>query len=56
LIAPQTWTTVELNDLRFGYSFLGAQRQTGRDALAGWVYVVNGNQDAGQSMNGREQH
>jgi inner membrane protein len=56
LIAPQTWTTVELNDLRFGYSFLGAQRQAGRDALAGWVYVVNGNQEAGQSMNGREQH
>jgi inner membrane protein len=56
LIAPQTWTTVELNDLRFGYSFLGSQRQVGRDALAGWVYIVNGNQDAGQSMNGREQH
>ncbi len=56
LIAPQTWTTVEFNDLRFGYSFLGSQRQAGRDALAGWVYIVNGNQDAGQSMNGREQH
>jgi len=30
----QTWTTVEFTDLRFGYSYLGAGRTSGRNALA----------------------
>jgi inner membrane protein len=52
----QTWTTVEFSDLRFNYSYLGAGRATGRNPLGGWVYVVDGREDAGEAMNGREQH
>ena len=51
----QTWTTVEFTDLRFGYSYLGAGRTSGRNALGGAVYIVDGHEDAGESMNGREQ-
>ena len=51
----QTWTTVEFSDLRFNYSYLGAGRATGRNPLGGWVYVVDGREDAGEAMNGREQ-
>jgi len=49
----RTWTTVEFTDLRFNYSFLATQ---GRAPLSGWVYIVDGHDDAGESMNGREQH
>ncbi|MGA3049710.1 MAG: metal-dependent hydrolase [Terracidiphilus sp.] len=49
------WTTVEFSDLRFGYSYLGAGRATGRSPLSGWVYIVDGHEDAGEAMNGREQ-
>jgi inner membrane protein len=52
----QTWTTVEFTDLRFGYSYLGTGRATGRSPLGGWVYIVNGHEDAGEAMGGREQH
>lgn len=52
----RTWTTVEFTDLRFGYSYLGAGRAVGRNPLGGWVYIVDGHEDAGESMNGREQH
>jgi inner membrane protein len=52
----QTWTTVEFTDLRFDYSYLGTGRPTGRSPLGGAVYIVNGHEDAGQAMNGREQH
>jgi len=51
----QTWTTVEFSDLRFGYSYLGAGRATGRNPLGGAVYIVDGHEDAGEAMNGREQ-
>ena len=51
----QTWTTVEFSDLRFAYSFLGRERSSGSSPLSGWVYIVDGRDDAGESMNGREQ-
>jgi len=56
LLPPQTWTTVEFSDLRFAYSYLGAGRTVGRNPLGGAVYIVNGRDDAGEAMNGREQH
>jgi inner membrane protein len=49
------WTTVEFTDLRFAYSFLGTGRATGRTPLGGWVYIVDGRDDAGEAMDGREQ-
>jgi len=56
-LPPQeTWTTVEFSDLRFAYSYLGAGRAVGNNPLGGWVYIVDGREDAGESMNGREQH
>ena len=51
----QTWTTVEFTDLRFAYAFLGRGRSSGRSPLSGWVYIVDGRDDAGEAMNGREQ-
>jgi inner membrane protein len=55
----RTWTTVEFTDLRFDYSFLatrGTMPGTARRApLGGWVYIVDGHEDAGEAMNGREQ-
>jgi inner membrane protein len=51
----QTWTSVEFTDLRFAYSFLGRGRSSGRSPLSGCVYIVDGRDDAGESMNGREQ-
>jgi inner membrane protein len=52
----RTWTTIEFTDLRFDYSYLGAARSVGRNALGGAVYIVDGREDAGESMNGRVQH
>ena len=49
------WTTVQFTDLRFDYSYLGSGRATGRSPLDGWVYIVDGHDDAGEVMNGREQ-
>jgi inner membrane protein len=51
----RTWTTVEFTDLRFDYPFLGTSDQPARAALAGWVYIVDGHDDAGEGMNGREE-
>ncbi|HZP07218.1 MAG TPA: metal-dependent hydrolase [Terracidiphilus sp.] len=50
------WTTVEFSDLRFSYRFLASQRETTRVPLSGWVYIVDGTEDAGEAMGGREQH
>jgi inner membrane protein len=52
----RTWTTVEFIDLRFDYSYLGTGRATGSSPLAGWVYIVDGREDAGEALGGREQH
>ena len=50
------WTTVEFTDLRFNYDILGTGRAPGRNTLGGWVYIVDGHEDAGEAMGGREQH
>lgn len=55
-LAPnRVWTTVEFSDLRFAYSFLGSGRASGRAPLSGWVYIVDGREDGGEVMNGRQQ-
>jgi inner membrane protein len=51
----RTWTTVEFTDLRFDYQFLGAPRSAGRAPLGGWVYIVDGRYDGGETMGGRTQ-
>ncbi len=51
----RTWTTVEFTDLRFDYPFIGTHSAATRSPLGGWVYIVDGWQDAGESMDGREQ-
>ncbi|MGA3082782.1 MAG: hypothetical protein ABSD44_15630, partial [Terracidiphilus sp.] len=55
----RAWTTVEFTDLRFAYSYLGwglgAGRTLLRNPLGGWVYIVDGRDDAGEAMDGREQ-
>jgi inner membrane protein len=55
LLPNRTWTTVEFTDLRFDYAFLGTRSASARSPLAGWVYIVDGRDDAGEVMNGREQ-
>jgi inner membrane protein len=50
------WTTVEFSDLRFHYKFLPTQNAATRSTLSGWVYIVDGRDDAGEAMGGREQH
>jgi inner membrane protein len=49
------WTTVQFTDLRFDYSYLGADRTPEGSPLDGWVYILDGRDDAGEAMNGREQ-
>ena len=51
----RAWTTVEFDDLRWGYSYLGTGRSPNRSPLSGWVYIVDGRDEAGEAMNGREQ-
>jgi inner membrane protein len=56
LPAGRQWTTVEFTDLRFRYPFLGsAGRSHDSPPLSGWVYIVDGRDDAGEVMNGRVQ-
>ena len=50
------WTTVEFSDLRFQYKFLPTQDAATRSALSGWVYIVDGRDDAGEAMGGHQQH
>jgi inner membrane protein len=49
------WTTVEFTDLRFDYSYLGAGRTSNKHPLGAAVYIVDGRDDAGEAMGGREQ-
>jgi inner membrane protein len=50
------WTTIEFSDLRFQYPVFGsAARNSGPPRLGGWVYIVDGREDAGEAMNGRVQ-
>ncbi len=55
LPANRTWTTVEFTDLRFDYSFLATRGTAGHAPLGAWVYIVDGHEDAGEAMDGREQ-
>jgi len=65
LPAGRAWTTVELSDLRFAYPYLDTsmvgdsgrnlEELLARSGLSGWVYVVDGKEEAGEFMNGREQ-
>ncbi len=50
-----TWTAVEFYDLRFAYAFRGSGGISRPSPLSAWVYIVDGHEDAGQFMNGREQ-
>jgi len=45
------WTTVEFLDLRFDYSFMG-RRTPDRAPLVGWVYIVDGRDEALEGMDG----
>jgi inner membrane protein len=49
------WTTIEFSDLRFAYSLMGTPSNARRSPLGGWVYIVDGRQDAGEGMGGRQQ-
>jgi inner membrane protein len=51
----RAWTTVEFSDLRFAYAFRGTGRATGPSPLSGWVYIVDGRDEAGEGLDGREQ-
>ncbi len=51
----RSWTTVEFTDLRFDYSFLATRGSHGHAPLSGWVYIVDGREDAGEAMDGREE-
>jgi hypothetical protein len=63
--ATRPWTTIEFSDLRFAYSYLdtsmvGSSNQRLdqtliQSPLSAWVYIVDGKEDAGQFLNGREQ-
>lgn len=49
------WTTVEFSDLRFAYSFRGGHDMAMPSGLTGWVYIVDGRDDGGEAIGGREQ-
>lgn len=55
LLPGQVWTTVQFSDLRFNYSFLPNSRAVSRNPLGAEVYIVDGREEAGSSMNGRAQ-
>jgi len=59
LPANRQWTTVEFTDLRFNYPFLGsgggARGASNSPPLSGWVYIVDGRDDAGEALNGHVQ-
>jgi len=50
----RAWTAVQFSDLRFAYDFLGRGRSPASSVLTGWVYIVDGHEEAGESLNGRE--
>jgi inner membrane protein len=57
------WSTVEFSDLRFAYNFLDTGMSSSqpldpaltRSRLSGWVYILNGQEEAGQFLDGKEQ-
>jgi inner membrane protein len=55
LPAGRAWTTVQFSDLRFAYSFLPNSSAVPRNPLGAEVYIVDGHEEAGSSINGRPQ-
>jgi inner membrane protein len=55
LPAQRTWTTVRFADLRFNYPITWIREASDRWPLTGWVYIVDGSEEAGEAMAGREQ-
>jgi inner membrane protein len=55
LVPGRTWTTVEFSDLRFAYAFRGTGGSTGPATLSGWVYIVDGRDEAAEGMGSRVQ-
>jgi inner membrane protein len=55
LPAGRTWTTIEFTDLRFSYAFVGGESVRPPSGLTGAVYVIDGREDGGEFMGGREQ-
>ncbi len=55
LTPGRTWTTVEFIDLRFAYAVRETGSASGPPLLSGYVYIVDGHEDAGEFMNGQEQ-
>ncbi len=54
-LAPgRQWATVIFNDLRFDYSPVGSGSRD-RSPLSGWVYIVDGREEAGSGMGGNVQ-
>ena len=51
----RTWTTVEFTDLRFGYDFRGTGNTRPPGGLTGAAYIIDGREEAGQEIGGREQ-
>jgi inner membrane protein len=49
------WTTVEFTDLRFAYAFIQRGQARPPSGLSGWVYIVDGRDEAAEGMGGREQ-
>ncbi|HEU5458324.1 MAG TPA: metal-dependent hydrolase [Terracidiphilus sp.] len=45
----RTWTTVQFQDLRFGYRFRALSR-SGSSPLDGWVYIIDNREDGGEGM------
>ena len=66
VLPPQRiWSAVEFNDLRFAYAYThtamnsnsqqSLEQMLARSGLSGWVYIIDGKEEAGQFMSGREQ-
>ncbi len=63
---PNAWTNVQFSDLRFAYPYLDSilpgtttislSHLLTNTGLTGWVYIVDGKQEAGEFLNRREQH
>ena len=51
----RTWATVEFSDLRFGYPFLAGTGRRLPAALSGWVYIVDGREEAAEGMGSKVQ-
>jgi inner membrane protein len=51
----RTWRTVEFSDLRFSYAFLPGDSRRPPAALNGWVYIVDGHEEAAEGMGSKEQ-